>query len=153
MDCLALGPTLLTEKLGVVDLEFLSDCGCRSFFREGSVFTLVRVRPRFQFADAPFHGTGSLIYKYWPISAPYGTNNCWFPLARKWPTWKWTWIWILYGKIEKKCPRYFRRDSRGNPRDLNMCRTGRSAALSRGRKSMPPQRESMKLVVQQRKFT
>ena len=30
-----------------------------------------------------------------------GTNNCWFPLARKWPTWKWTWIWILYGKIEK----------------------------------------------------
>ena len=82
-----------------------------------------------------------------------GTNNCWFPLARKWPTWKWTWIWILYGKIEKKCPRYFRRDSRGNPRDLNMCRTGRSAALSRGRKSMPPRRESMKLVVQQRKFT
>ena len=43
-----------------------------------------------------------------------------------------------YGKIEKKCPRYFRRDSRGNPRDLNMCRTGRSAALSRRRKSMPP---------------
>ena len=83
----------------------------------------------------------------------YGTNNCWFPLARKWPTWKLTWIWILYGKIEKKCPRYFRRDSRGNPRDLNMCRTGRSAALSRGRKSMPPRRESMKLVVQQRKFT
>ena len=82
-----------------------------------------------------------------------GTNNCWFPLARKWPTWKWTWIWILFGKIEKKCPRYFRRDSRGNPRDLNMCRTGRSAALSRGRKSMPPRRESMKLVVQQRKFT
>ena len=38
----------------------------------------------------------------------------------------------------KKSPRYFRRDSRGNPRDLNMCRTGRSAALSRGRKSMPP---------------
>ena len=82
-----------------------------------------------------------------------GTNNCWFPLARKWPTWKWTWIWILYGKIEKKCPRYFRRDSRGNPRDLNMCRTGRSAALSRGRKFMTPRRESMKLVVQQRKFT
>ena len=67
-----------------------------------------------------------------------GTNNCWFPLARKWPTWKWTWIWIPYGKIEKKCPRYFRRDSRGNRRDLNMCRTGRSAALSRRRKSMPP---------------
>ena len=83
----------------------------------------------------------------------YGTNNCWFPLARKWPTWKWTWIWIPYGKIEKKCPRYFRRDSRVNPRDLNMCRTGRTAALSRGRKSMPPRRESMKLVVQQRKFT
>ena len=33
---------------------------------------------------------------------PDGTNNCWFPLARKWPTWKWTWIWIPYGKIEKK---------------------------------------------------
>ena len=82
-----------------------------------------------------------------------GTNNCWFPLARKWPTWKWTWTWIPYGKIENKCPRYFRRDSRGIPRDLNMCRTGRSAALSRGRKSMPPRRESMKLVVQQRKFT
>ena len=57
------------------------------------------------------------------------------------------------GRSKKKCPRYFRRDSRGNPRDLNMCRTGRSAALSRGRKSMPPRRESMKLVVQQRKFT
>ena len=88
----------------------------------------------------------------------YGTNNCWFPLARKWPTWKWTWIWFPYGKIGKKCPRDFRRDSRGNPRDLNMCRTGRSAALSRGRKSMPPigvlmKRESMKLVVRQRKFT
>ena len=87
-----------------------------------------------------------------------GTNNCWFPLARKWPTWKWTWIWIPYGKIEKKCPRYFRWDSRGNPRDLNMCRTGRSAALSRRRKSMPlievlMKRESMKLVVQQRKCT
>ena len=68
----------------------------------------------------------------------YGTNNWWFPLARKWPTWKWTWIWIPHGKIEKKCPRYFRRDSHGNPRDLNMCRTGRSAALSRGCKSMPP---------------
>ena len=85
-----------------------------------------------------------------------GTNNCWFPLARKWPTWKWTWIWIPYGKIEKKCPRYFRPDSRGNPRGLNMCRTGRSVALSHGRKSMPQvlmKRESMKLVVQQRKFT
>ena len=82
-----------------------------------------------------------------------GTNNCWFPLARKWPTSKWTWIWIPYGKIEKKCPRYFRRDSRENPRDLNMCRIGRSAALSRGRKPMHPRRESMKLVVQQRKFT
>ena len=86
-------------------------------------------------------------------SSFYGTNNCWFPLARKWPTWKWTWIWIPYGKIEKKCPRYFRRDSRGNPRDLNI-----HAALSRRRKSMPPievlmKRESMKLVVQQRKFT
>ena len=66
-------------------------------------------------------------------------------LARKWPTWKWTWIWIPYGKIAKKCPRYFRRDSRGNPRDLNMCRTGRSAALSRGRKSMPPIRVPMRM--------
>ena len=58
----------------------------------------------------------------------------------------------------KKCPCYFRRDSRENPRDLNMCRTGRSAALSRRHKSMPPirvlmKRESMKLVMQQRKFT
>ena len=74
------------------------------------------------------------------VAVIYGNNNCWFPLARKWPTWKRTWIWIPYGKIEKKCPRYFIRDSRGNPRDLNMCRTGRSAALSRGRKSMPPRR-------------
>ena len=81
------------------------------------------------------------------VFSAIGTNNCWFPLARKWPTWKRTWIWIPYGKIEKKCPCYFRRDSRGNPRDLNMCRTGRSAALSRGRKSMPPRRESTKLVV------
>ena len=80
------------------------------------------------------------------LSSPYnGTNNCWFPLAGKWPTWKWTWIWIPYGKIAKKCPRYFRRDSRGNPRDLNMCRTGRSAALSRGRKSMPPIRVPMRM--------
>ena len=85
-----------------------------------------------------------------------GTNNCWFPLARKWPTWKWTWIWNPYGKIEKKCPRYFRPDSRRNPRGLNMCPTGRSVALSHGGKSMPQvlmKRESMKLVVQQRKFT
>ena len=80
-----------------------------------------------------------------PCINNYGTNNCWFPLARKWPTWKWTWIWIPYGKIAKKCPRYFRRDSRGNPRDLNMCRTGRSAALSRGRKSMPPIRVPMRM--------
>ena len=42
------------------------------------------------------------------------------------------------GRPKKKCPRYFRRDSRENPRDLNMCCTGRSAALSRRRKSMPP---------------
>ena len=60
---------------------------------------------------------------------------------------------ILDSQCKKKCPRYFRRDSRGNRRDLNMCRTGRSAALSRGRKSMPPRRESRKLVVHQRKFT
>ena len=32
----------------------------------------------------------------------YGTNNCWFPLARKWPTWKWTWIWIPYMGRSKK---------------------------------------------------
>ena len=96
-----------------------------------------------QFPDLEkFHFSLTFPWRLWTL-----------PLARKWPTWKWTWIWILYGKIEKKCPRYFRRDSRGNPRDLNMCRTGRSAALSRGRKSMPPRRESMKLVVQQRKFT
>ena len=62
------------------------------------------------------------------------------------------------GEDRKKCPRYFRRDSRGNPRDLNMCCTGRSAAQPRRRKSMPPigvlmKRESMKLVVQQRNFT
>ena len=58
------------------------------------------------------------------------------------------------GRSKKKCPRYFRRDSRGNPRDLNMCRTGRSTTLSRGRKCMPPigilmKILSMKLVVQQ----
>ena len=34
--------------------------------------------------------------------ADYGTNNCWFPLARKWPTWKWTWIWIPYMGRSKK---------------------------------------------------
>ena len=28
-----------------------------------------------------------------------GTNNCWFPLAREWPTWK---LFESYGKIEKK---------------------------------------------------
>ena len=105
------------------------------------------------FADNEFMRQSISTILHFENSKYYGTNNCWFPLARKWPTWKWTWIWIVYGKIEKKCPRYFRRDSRGNPRDLNMCRTGRSAALSRGRKSMPPRRESMKLVVQQRKFT
>ena len=41
----------------------------------------------------------SFINTCWTLS--YGTNNCWFPLARKWPTWKWTWIWIPYGKIGK----------------------------------------------------
>ena len=64
-----------------------------------------------------FHHT----YLYWcewcfQSQAANGTNNCWFPLARKWPTWKWTWIWIPYGKIEKICPRYFRRDSRKSTR-------------------------------------
>ena len=81
----------------------------------------------------------------------YGTNNCWFPLARKWPTWKWTWIWIPYGKIEKFV-RVISDEIHGNPRDLNMYRTGRSVALSRGRKSIPPiwvpmRREAMKLGV------
>ena len=44
----------------------------------------------------------------------------------------------IYRKIEKKCPRYFRWDSRKSTRSEHMYRTGRSAALSRGRKSMPP---------------
>ena len=35
-------------------------------------------------------------------SSCYGTNNCWFPLARKWPTWKWNWIGILYMGRSKK---------------------------------------------------
>ena len=45
--------------------------GAGSNFRAGRVFTLARVRAQFNFTGAPFRGTGSLIYKYRPISAPY----------------------------------------------------------------------------------
>ena len=45
--------------------------GAGSVFRAGRVFTLARVRTQFHFTGAPFRGTGSLIYKYRPISAPY----------------------------------------------------------------------------------
>ena len=48
-----------------------------------------------------FWRNDDVIYHVICLLRRYGTNNCWFPLARKWPTWKWTWIWILYGKIEK----------------------------------------------------
>ena len=52
----------------------------------------------------------------------------------------------------KKFVRVFSDEIHGNPRDLNMYRTGRSVALSRGRKSIPPiwvpmRREAMKLGV------
>ena len=47
--------------------------GC--IFRAGRVFTLVRVRAQFYFTGAPFRGTGSLIYKYRPISAPYSCGS------------------------------------------------------------------------------
>ena len=49
-----------------------------------------------------FMGPFSLVIHECLVAPFNGTNNCWFPLARKWPTWKWTWIWIPYGKIEKK---------------------------------------------------
>ena len=52
----------------------------------------------------------------------------------------------------KKFVRVISDEIHGNPRDLNMYRTGRSVALSRGRKSIPPiwvpiRREAMKLGV------
>ena len=46
-----------------------------SVFRAGLVFTLARVRAQFHFTGAPFRGTGSLIYKYRPISAPYSCGS------------------------------------------------------------------------------
>ena len=49
--------------------------GAVSVFCAGRVFTLVRVRKQFHFAEAPFRGAGSLIYKYWPISAPYSWGS------------------------------------------------------------------------------
>ena len=57
----------------------------------------------------------------------------------------------------KKFVRVISDEIHGNPRDLNMYRTGRSVALSRGRKSIPPiwvsmRREAMKLGVYQREF-
>ena len=52
----------------------------------------------------------------------------------------------------KKIVRVISDEIHGNPRDLNMYRTGRSVAVSRGRKSIPPiwvpiRREAMKLHV------
>ena len=49
--------------------------GAGSVFRAGRVFTLARVRTQFNFTGAPFRGTGSLIYKYRPISAPYSCGS------------------------------------------------------------------------------
>ena len=49
--------------------------GSVSVFCVGRVFTLARVRAQFQFAEAPFCVTGPLIYKYWPISAPYSCGS------------------------------------------------------------------------------
>ena len=49
--------------------------GAGSVFRAGWVFTLARVRAQFHFTGAPFHGTGSLIYKYRPINAPYSYGS------------------------------------------------------------------------------
>ena len=37
-----------------------------------------------------------------------GTNNCWFPLARKWLLWKWTWIWIPIWEDRKNVSPLFR---------------------------------------------
>ena len=50
--------------------------GVGSVFRAGRVFTLARVRAQFHCSGAPFRGTGSLIYKYRPISAPYSCGSC-----------------------------------------------------------------------------
>ena len=49
--------------------------GAGSVFRAGRVFTLARVRTQFHFTGAPFRGTGSLIYKYRPISASYSCGS------------------------------------------------------------------------------
>ena len=49
--------------------------GAGSVSRAGRVFTLARVRAQFHFAGAPFRGTGSLIYKYRLISAPYSCGS------------------------------------------------------------------------------
>ena len=48
----------------------------RSVFRAGRVFTLAQVHAQFQVAEAPFRGTGSLICKCRPISAPYSCGSC-----------------------------------------------------------------------------
>ena len=45
--------------------------GAGSVFCASRVFTLARVCAQFHFTGAPFRGTGSLIYKYRTISAPY----------------------------------------------------------------------------------
>ena len=49
--------------------------GAGSVFCAGRVFTLARVRAQFHFTGAPFRGTGSLIYKYQPINAPYSCGS------------------------------------------------------------------------------
>ena len=49
--------------------------GAGSVFRAGRVFTLARVRAQFHFTRAPFCGTGSLICKYRPISAPHSCGS------------------------------------------------------------------------------
>ena len=49
--------------------------GAGSVFHVGRVFTLARVRAQFHFTGVTFRGTGSLIYKYRPISAPYSCGS------------------------------------------------------------------------------
>ena len=61
------------------------------------------------------------LHKY--INLLMEPTTCWFPLVRDMSFWKSIWIWIPYGKIGKKCPRYFVRDSR---EIWNQYRTGRS---------------------------
>ena len=43
---------------------------------EWSVYTGAGLHTVSVFVEAPFHGIGSLIYKYWPISAPYSCGSC-----------------------------------------------------------------------------